>query len=352
MSPRFGLAVDMGHFDTSVAQGLDDLMPVIAAAEAAGIESVWLGESYPTSAEDPGGFHLSSPLLVAAALAERTSLRFGTGVSLLQAWHPLRFAYDVAVADQLTRGRLAVGLGLGPSDLRARFDGPRGPRGAVFEEQVAFLRAMWRGEEHFDGRFFSTSAGIWPRPLQVPSPALLIGGGVQASARRAARLGDGYYASSGYDLALVSGQARTYHTEVTRRHAASEADDGHADTGPAAARGDSGSVIVNRITVIEEDAAALDPLVDRHVAPLISAYASFGTVRLGDAPAGADRTGDLALLGTPDQLVEQLLRYLLAGVTGVQFRVSPGGLPIRHAVRTVELLGREVLPRVRARLEP
>src|SRR5699024_2916186 len=325
MTPRFGLELDLGSFEVPVAQRIDEYVPIIEAAEEAGLDSVWLGEGYPTSAQDPVGFHLPSPLLAVSALAGRTGLRLGTGVNLLQAWHPLRLAYDAAVAEQITGGRLTIGAALGPAELTRRFDGPAGPRGAVCEDKVEFMRAMWRGEQRYRGRFHSADEGIWPLPLQRGGMPLVIGGGVDASARRAARIGDGYYASTGYPLDKIEHLAGVYRAEL-----------------PAAVEP---AVLVNRMTVVDNVEQRLESLIQRHVTPLVQAYANFGAVSPGTT---ADRSGDLALLGTPEQVATQVLRYLRAGVTELQFRVRPHGLPVDDAVRTVRLIGSEVLPRVRA----
>lgn len=332
MVPRFGLALDFGVTGNSVAQRIDEYLPVIdAAEEAAAFSSIWLGESYPTSARDPGGFHLPAPLLVASALAGRTRLGLGTGVSLSPAWHPLRLAYDAAVADQVTGGRLRLGVGLGPPGLGERFGNRAGPRGAVVEDQISFMRAMWRGDQRYDGAYYTSTAGIWPLPLQPGGPPVLVGGGVEASARRAARYGDGYYASSGYRFEQVAQLATIYRQAL-------------------GAESRAGAVLVNRITLVHTDGRLAESLVDRHVAPLLDAYTRLGTLRGGGTAAKADRSGGIALVGTPDEVVPQLLSYLDCGVTDVQFRVRPHGLPVGDAVRTVRLLATEVIPRALARL--
>src|SRR5439155_5961245 len=81
---RFGLALDFGTRRASLDRVVAEYVPLINLAERYGFESVWAGESYPTA---PGGFHLPSPLLVLAALAPQTSVRLGTGVTLVPMWH-------------------------------------------------------------------------------------------------------------------------------------------------------------------------------------------------------------------------------------------------------------------------
>src|SRR5439155_13024656 len=109
-SMKFGMALDFATPVRSLDQQLDRYMELIRLAERYGFDSLTAGEGYATR---PDWGHVSSPLLVLAALAPRTSLRLGTSVTLLPAWNPLKLAYDAAVTDQLTSGRLILGIGLG-----------------------------------------------------------------------------------------------------------------------------------------------------------------------------------------------------------------------------------------------
>jgi hypothetical protein len=121
---QFGLALDLNTTRTTLDRHFDAYIPLLARAADLGFQSVWAGETYPTG---PSGSHLPSPLLALAALAPRTTLRLGTGVTLVPAWHPLRLAYDGAVLDQLRLETVAD-----PGTLRkegtGRFLPPEGTR--------------------------------------------------------------------------------------------------------------------------------------------------------------------------------------------------------------------------------
>ncbi len=104
-------------------------------------------------------------------------------------------------------------------------------------------------------------------------------------------------------------------------------------------------MVANRITIVGTDETELQALVGRYAAPLLAAYARFGTVG-ADSPNGR-RNGDVALLGRVDEVAAQLRRYVRAGVTEVQFRVAPVGMPVADSLRTIDLLAEEVIPRLR-----
>jgi alkanesulfonate monooxygenase SsuD/methylene tetrahydromethanopterin reductase-like flavin-dependent oxidoreductase (luciferase family) len=146
----------------------------IALAESLGFESVWLSEHHVT---DDG--YLPSVFPMMAAIAERTTtIRIGTSVMLAPFQHPLRFAEDVAFVDQLSGGRVEMGLGLGYRDREFEVLGvPRSERGARTVQLIEAARRIWADCE------------VMPPPYQSPEPPLWFGGATETAARRAARLG-------------------------------------------------------------------------------------------------------------------------------------------------------------------
>jgi alkanesulfonate monooxygenase SsuD/methylene tetrahydromethanopterin reductase-like flavin-dependent oxidoreductase (luciferase family) len=146
----------------------------IAWAETLGYESVWVSEHHVT---DDG--YLPSVFPMLAAIAGRTtSMRLGSAIVLGPFQHPIRFAEDVAVLDQLSGGRLEVGLGLGYREREFELLGvPISERAHRTEALIEVARRLWA-----DGT-------VTPPPFQQPEPTFWIGGSVDAAARRAARLG-------------------------------------------------------------------------------------------------------------------------------------------------------------------
>ena len=130
--------------------------------------------------------YLPSPLMVAAAVAARTStISISVAALLANLYDPLRLAEDIAVLDHLSAGRVSytIGLGYRPEEY-AMFDADWKGRGRNLEQVIAVLQQAWTGEEF-------EYAGRTVRVLPTPSrePVLFYGGGSPAAARRAARLG-------------------------------------------------------------------------------------------------------------------------------------------------------------------
>jgi alkanesulfonate monooxygenase SsuD/methylene tetrahydromethanopterin reductase-like flavin-dependent oxidoreductase (luciferase family) len=333
---RFGLALDFGTRRTTLDHVVAEYVPLIRLAERYGFESVWAGESYPTA---PGGFHLPSPLLVLAALAPQTSVRLGTGVTLVPMWHPLRLAYDSAVLDQIAGGRFVLGVGLGnPGDWR-RFGVDRDTIADRMDETLRMLRALWAGEQGYHGQLLSTERGIGPLPTRAGGPPLWVGGAAPRSARRAAQFGDAWYSSTNYTFATIAQQAERY-----RKALAATGKD------PAAA-----VVSINRLAFVAPTDEQARSEGGQYVERVLERYASVGALR---APEGEERNAphpllaaaaaDLCLVGSPESVSARLADYAAAGVTHVQMRVAPGDMPSELIARSITLAGEQILPRFNA----
>ena len=138
--------------------------------------------------------YLPSPLVMASAIAARTSNAMITVAALVAPFHdPLRLAEDAAVVDLVSGGRLVliVGGGYLPAEF-AMFDVPMSERPQRVRETFATLRAAWTGEP-FDYR--GRTVQVTPAPTNPGGPMLLLGGTSEGAARRAARIADGFVPS-------------------------------------------------------------------------------------------------------------------------------------------------------------
>lgn len=177
-----------------VATLYESLLDHAAAAEALGVDLVWVSER-----PFVPGARVPAALPVCAGLAARTErIRIGVGPLALPLYHPLRVAEDAATLDGLSGGRLELALGLGGVGLAfLGFGVERRDRGERLEEGVALLRAAFTGGEiAFAGRHHSVSGvAVSPVPVQAPGPPLWVGAGAAAAVRRAARVGAGLLAT-------------------------------------------------------------------------------------------------------------------------------------------------------------
>lgn len=179
-------------------------------AEQAGFESLWAVEHvvvpaayrsrYPYSDDGrmPGREEvpIGDPLVwltYAAAVTER--IKVATGILILPQRNPVVLAKECATLDVLSGGRLLLGVGVGwLAEEFAALGVPFEDRGARTDEYVEALRALWREEEPtFTGRFASFErAKSYPKPVAGAVP-IIVGGHTEAAARRAGRIGDGFF---------------------------------------------------------------------------------------------------------------------------------------------------------------
>ena len=146
-----------------------------------------------------------------------TRLRLGTGILVLPHHNPVMLAKALATLDVLSGGRLIAGFGGGYAEAEFRAIGVDfHRRGAITDDSLRAIRALWTQEEPaHDGRF-ARFAGIRfePKPIQRPHPPIVVGGQAPGALARAAREGDGWYG-----FALTVAQTAPIVTELARlRH--------------------------------------------------------------------------------------------------------------------------------------
>lgn len=180
------------------------------SCEEAGVESIWTVEhvvvpagyeaQYPYSPTGkmpgPEESPIPDPLIWLAYVAAATErIKLATGILILPQRHPAYVAKEVATLDLLSKGRVILGIGIGW--LQEEFDAlgiPFESRAARTEEACEALRTLWKpGANAFRGEHFA-----WeplesnPKPVQARVP-IVVGGHVKGAARRAARVGDGFF---------------------------------------------------------------------------------------------------------------------------------------------------------------
>ncbi len=198
-------------FDGGRGRGMDALADAARRVEELGLSSLWLPEHvvfvqdavsrYPYADDGappvgrrPGTYDPLVALTVAAIVTER--IRLGTGVLVLPQREPVTVAQQIVALDHASQGRFDLGIGVGW--LREEFEAlgvPWARRGARTDDHLRALQALWTQDvaEHH-GEFTSFSGVLaWPKPVQQPGPPVWVGGNVDASLRRAATLGAGWY---------------------------------------------------------------------------------------------------------------------------------------------------------------
>jgi alkanesulfonate monooxygenase SsuD/methylene tetrahydromethanopterin reductase-like flavin-dependent oxidoreductase (luciferase family) len=176
---RIGIGLFTGQIPPgsarTFAQEYAETLELVRLAESLGFDSAWVSEHHGSS---DGYLPSLLPMLAAfAAVTERIAL--GTGVVLAPLHDPLRLAEDAAVVDQLSGGRLILGLGVGWRQEEFRmFEASMRYRGLRTEETVEVLRRAWTGRRFsFEGRVLSCDrVRVTPPPARPGGPPIYLGG--------------------------------------------------------------------------------------------------------------------------------------------------------------------------------
>ena len=193
MAPKLGYLLPTRE---SVMQGRPAAGPLMALAERAealGYDSIWIGDSLIDRPRH-------EPLVMLAGVAARTRrVLLGTAVLLPALRNPVQLAHQAATLDQISEGRLVLGIGISPDNpgTHAEFAAV----GVPFEKRVGrvlegmrLCRALWTGEPvTWDGRWQLEDAVVGPVPHRKGGPPIWMGGNTPGAMQRAARTFDGWF---------------------------------------------------------------------------------------------------------------------------------------------------------------
>jgi probable F420-dependent oxidoreductase len=193
----------------------DGIRRIAELAEELGYDSVWTTEHLIVGPEgvDPYG-RLYDALVTLGWIAgwtERVGL--GTSIVILPLHNPLQLAKQVATLQELSHGRVTLGVGMGWHRDEYDFMGvPFERRGRRGDEAIRVLRTLWRGEHDFEGRIWSFHDAT-AEPLPSPEPEIWIGGSSPHAVKRALTLGDVWHPSRGSDVEHVR-QVKQQHPDL------------------------------------------------------------------------------------------------------------------------------------------
>ncbi len=201
---RFAIAIPQfyadGEFDPAAFRAY------FGRAEELGYDSAWAQEQVLGSAPQLGPVEA---MTYAAACTQR--LRLGCVVFVSTLHSPVQLAKSLSTLDQLTKGRLDIGIGTGGKHRPFAAFGI-GPERYVarFTEGLALMKALWTEPRvTFDGEFWQLDgAAMEPKPVQKPHPPVWFGANGPAALRRATRLGDGFFGAGSAPTARFAEQVQ------------------------------------------------------------------------------------------------------------------------------------------------
>ncbi len=280
----------------------------MARAEALGFDSAWTQEQVIGTTPMLGPVET---MTYAAACTGR--LRLGCVVFVTPLHNPVHLAKSLSTLDQLSRGRVEVGVGTG-GKVRpfAAFEVDPSSLVSRFTEGIRLMKALWTEPRvDFDGRFWQLAgAGMEPKPFQKPHPPLWFGANHPNALRRSVRYGDGFFGAGSTTTARFAEQVPIV------REALAEAGRDPATFG-----------IAKRVyVVVDEDAERARERAD---AALVDIYGEFGRT-----------LGPVVVSGPPEACAAGVREVTAAGAELVLFT------PFFEETEQMERLAAEVIPKV------
>jgi len=310
--PVFGIA--MRNFtkypEMPSAQGLIDYG---VRMEELGYESIWAWDHILLGVEP--NFPIHEALIILTAIAARTTrIKIGTGVLVMPVRNPVLLAKELATIDHVSNGRLLLGTAVGW--YKREFDSlgtDFTQRGKLMEQGLEIIKRLWT-EDKVDASYPPYNlrgAVLQPKPVQKPHPPILIGGYVDAVLKRAATKGDGwltyYYTVASFKKSWA--KIRAFAEEAGR----------DPDT----------LVSTNQLPICVGPRAKIEPPM-KHWLQTEWDYASW-----------SESTMDSAIMGTPEECVEQLEPHIEAGIDRIIF------VPYRYEKEQVEAVAKQIIPRLK-----
>lgn len=314
-------------------------------AESLGFDTATVGHHHflPGNASDPLTW-------MTAVAAQTERLRVGTGIFQLPIHNPVRVAEQVATLDQISGGRVSLGVGLGWWPLEYQVHGSNfRQRGARMEEALQILKAVWTGEDTaWEGRFWSfPELTVHPRPVQSPHPPLWVAGVADAAVERAARLGDAWLCGPVQSLSVARSCLDLYRKTCAKH-------------------GRSDAWILRRFAWIGPDRESIQQeILPRYVNGLLEHWREsaeedeekelFARLDAGEEIPPETIAKDRLLWGSPEDVIAQVKRYQRetgcdhvhaafgAGLPADRDERSTLGSFEQHA-QMIRLFGEEVIP--------
>jgi alkanesulfonate monooxygenase SsuD/methylene tetrahydromethanopterin reductase-like flavin-dependent oxidoreductase (luciferase family) len=326
---------------------IDEVMAEAKLCDALGMDALWLAEHHFS-----GTCVFADPVALAAALAVATDrIAIGFAVAQMSLVHPIRFAEQMALIDNLSKGRLIVGMGRGTGYNIHEYDGygvAFDEAQARFEEVEEVMLKAWQGDafEHH-GRFWSLHAPpVRPRPFTKPHPPIIRGSHTEKSMVEFARAGRPFL------MNIQSVEATKKRMDLYR---ATMRDAGYDQA--AIARNVADCWIMRNVFVAETDAEAeatgraMWHTMYQYRDDVIAHYQKLKgvTIRPPEGVPARNIAEHSLICGSPATVAAKIAELDACGIGGVMMTFKMGPMSYAQAAHSIALFMREVAPQFRSK---
>jgi alkanesulfonate monooxygenase SsuD/methylene tetrahydromethanopterin reductase-like flavin-dependent oxidoreductase (luciferase family) len=336
MALEFGVFDHVDRNDLPLQQFYEDRLKLMEAYDRAGIYGYHCAEHHST----PLGMS-PSPSVYLAAIAQRTRrLRFGPLVYTLALYHPLRLAEEICMLDQMSRGRLMVGVGKGISPIEVGYYGVDWTKAdKMFAEAMTIIRqALTRKTVDFEGEFYRyKNVPMELSPCQQPHPPFWYGVITPDSGERSAR--------AGYNI-VANAPSKVFRTISERYRAAYQ---------PPPGGGEYPKLGINRFLMVAETEAEALSIARRAYRRWWASFMklwhqhNMPPVNVVYPPEIDGQIEDgRAVVGTPETVLHTLRAHVAeSGANYLVTRFAYGDMTLNESLKSLDLFQRHVMPALR-----
>lgn len=324
---KFGILASHQYLpQDDLRQRLNELWDLSELAAGSGFSSIFAINHFMANLATP------QPISVVAKLLDHSgTMTVGTSLVILPAYHAVHIAEEFATLDQMSGGRIVLGVGAGyrrGEFVAMNIDKPA--RFRKMHDQIRVIRALWSGEQvDIDSEYHHVHGRICVPPVQTGGPPIWIGAGGPISVRKAAELGDSW---------IIPGNSPipNWHVDAMANH-----DEALARAGKSRV-GREYPMVVNVYVGPDTDEAR------RAVRPHVEAeyfnYAEYPQLSF-QKERFEYMWENLFIIGDPDFVAGRIDRLREIGVNHLIIRPYWLGLDHARTVQSVKLFATEVMPR-------
>jgi alkanesulfonate monooxygenase SsuD/methylene tetrahydromethanopterin reductase-like flavin-dependent oxidoreductase (luciferase family) len=328
---RFGILLDHQYAKSAgrdLTGNLAELVDFVEAVRDLGFDSIFGIHHYLSS------LRTLQPINLMARLIDRTGdMQIGTGILCLPFLHPVHHAEELATLDQMSGGRLTLGVGSGYRENEFRAFGiERKERSGRMRESLELMTALWSGEKvNYQGRYYTVEGEECSvLPLQEPHPPIWVGANSPGGIKRVAEMGYAWLAPGNVKRNWAVGNLETFREEL-------------------AAAGNTERVLefpIHRDLCIADSKQEAFDLALEYARASYAEYADYGLDYFQNL---FDEFKEKAFFyGSPDEVSARIDDFAAAGFDHFVFRVQWLGSPAQLSLDIIRRFAEEIMPRYRS----
>ena len=326
MSVRFGLLLDHQFpTDENLADHLDEMIRFTERARDLGFDAIFGIHHFLATLQTPQPFQL-----LARLIPHSGSMLLGTSVYVSTLSHPVQIAEEIGTLDQLSRGRVVFGAGIGYRDKEFNSFGiDRATRGPRFVESLEVIKGLL-GNRPFDfsGKFFEVEQmQSSVKPFDNRKIPFWIGANAPETIQRAARIGDAWIASPNVKLNWAIGNLKAF-MEIRKQ---------------------MGIPIANQVNPIARELLISDSeeKAEQYCKQFLkNEYLEYSKYDLDHFVEMFEELIEKSfLVGTAPSVANKLEKFVDGGFNFFLFRTFWSGMPYEYAIETIERFSKDIMPK-------